>query len=78
MNTAATGLVELAQKPSLAEFFRDPSLTVACVLLIVVSVGWVLVTRLIVHQMKRAAKRGLNTPTLDSMRGPRDIWQIPP
>lgn len=77
MQAVATGLL-MAQKPSLAEFFRDPSLTVACVLLIVVSVGWILVTRLIVHQMKRAAKRGLKTPTLDSMRGPRDIWEIPP
>jgi hypothetical protein len=79
MYAAATGIaIPLAQKPSLAEFFRDPSLTVACVLLIVVSVGWIIVTRLIVHQMKRAAKRGVKGPALDSVRGPRDIWQIPP
>jgi hypothetical protein len=75
---ATSSAIHLAQKPSLAEFFRDPSLTVACVLLIVVSVGWILVTRLIVHQMKRAAKRGLKSPALDTVRGPRDIWQIPP
>ena len=79
MYAVATSLaIPVAQKPSLAEFFRDPSLTVACVLLIVVSVGWIIVTRLIVHQMKRAAKRGLKSPALDSVRGPRDIWQIPP
>ena len=75
---AVSPAIPVAQKPSLAEFFSDPSLTVACVLLIVVSLGWIIVTRLIVHQMKRAAKRGLKSPALDSVRGPRDIWQIPP
>lgn len=65
-------------KRPLLEFFRDPSLTVACVLLIVVSVGWVVVTRLIVHQMKRAARRGVRSPATDAIRPAKDIWSLPP
>jgi len=57
---------------------RDPTLTVACVLLVVVSVGWVVVTRLIVRQMKRAALRGVRSPVADTIRPARDIWSIPP
>ena len=62
----------------LLEFFRDPSLTVACVLLIVVSVGWIVVTRWIVHQMKRAARRGSRSPSTDVIRPARDVWSLPP
>ena len=65
-------------KRPLVEFMRDPSLTVACVLLVVVSVGWVIVTRLIVHKMKRAAKRGVRNPATDTVRPAKDIWTIPP
>ncbi len=65
------------QRP-LLEFFRDPSLTVACVLLVVVSLGWIIVTRLIVHQMKRAAQRGIRSPVTDQVRPARDIWSVPP
>jgi hypothetical protein len=62
--------------PGFREFLSDPSLTVACVLLIVVSVGWVVVTRLILHDLhstvyrKRAAK-----PPEPKIR---DIWRTPP
>ena len=66
-----------AKRP-LLEFMRDPTLTVACVLLVVVSVGWVLVTRLIVHKMKRAARRGVKSAATDVVRPARDIWSIPP
>lgn len=62
----------------LEEFMRDPTLTVACVLLMVVSVGWVIVTRLIIHKMKRAAQRGVRSAATDVVRPPRDIWSIPP
>ena len=62
----------------LLEFFRDPSLTVACVLLIVVSVGWIIVTRWIVHQMKRAARRGMRSAATDTIRPAKDIWSLPP
>jgi hypothetical protein len=43
-----------ALKP-LEEFVSDPALTVACVLLILVSVAWVVMARLIWLNMKRAA-----------------------
>ena len=45
--------VFLAQTTSFGEFARDPILTVACVLLIVVSISWIVVSRMIVHQLKR-------------------------
>ncbi len=62
----------------LLEFFRDPALTVACVLLIVVSVGWIVVTRWIVHEMKRAARKGVRSRATDTIRPAKDIWSIPP
>lgn len=66
-----------AKRP-LLEFMRDPALTVACVLLVVVSIGWVIVTRLIVHKMKRAAKKGVRSPATEAIRPAKDIWTIPP
>jgi len=66
-----------AKRP-LLEFMRDPALTVACVLLVVVSIGWVLITRLIVHKMKRAARRGVRSPVTDAIRPAKDIWSLPP
>jgi hypothetical protein len=39
------------------EFVSDPVLTVACVLLVAVSVGWILTSRAITKNMKRAAER---------------------
>ena len=66
-----------AKRP-LLEFMRDPALTVACVLLVVVSIGWVVVTRLILHKMKRAAQRGVRSPATDAIRPAKDIWTIPP
>ncbi len=66
-----------AEEP-LLEFMQDPALTVACVLLVVVSVGWVVITRLIVHRMKKAALRGQRSPATDTIRPARDIWSIPP
>jgi cell division protein FtsX len=50
-----------ALKP-LEEFVSDPALTVACVLLIVVSIAWVLVARLIWLNLKRAAFRSEVAP----------------
>jgi len=63
---------------ALEELFRDPVLTVACVLLIVVSVGWIAITRLIVRLLKRAARGGGPVPRIDVVRPPRDIWSYPP
>ena len=41
----------------LEEFVSDPALTVACVLLILVSVAWVVVARMIWINLRRAARR---------------------
>ena len=67
-----------ASAQDLSELFRDPVLTVACVMLIVVSVGWIVITRLILRAMKKAALRGRPVPRIDVVRPPRDIWSYPP
>lgn len=74
------GWILLAKARHFGEFARDPVLTIACVLLIVVSIGWVVVTRLIAHNLRRALlrrqqaeQRGRGAP-----RPPRDIWSEPP
>jgi hypothetical protein len=63
---------------AITELFADPVLTVACVLLIVVSVGWLVVTRLIVREMRKAAFQGQRVPRIDVVTPPRDIWAFPP
>ena len=73
-------MVLLLAKPAkldpLEEFLSDPVLTVACILLIVVSIGWLVITRLIVRNRRRAALRGLIK--VKSRRPERDMWQVPP
>ncbi|MFN2595052.1 MAG: hypothetical protein ABR579_09220 [Actinomycetota bacterium] len=69
--------------PSAAGFqslVRDPLLTVACVLLLVVCIGWVVGTRLITHNLKRAARRAQQRPRRREgpPPPPRDIWSAPP
>ncbi|MEA2434745.1 MAG: hypothetical protein QOG54_2202 [Actinomycetota bacterium] len=73
-------------------FLEDPMLTIAAVLLIVVSVGYVVVTRMIVRRYRRAyirsrrerarlAAQGIpqsSGPRIDVVRPPRDIWSLPP
>ena len=78
MNLIAAVGPPLAAEPSLAEFFRDPILTVACVLLVVVSLGWIVVTRLILRHFKKAARRGVKGRVADAATTPRDIWNVPP
>ena len=68
--------VALADTP-LDEFVQDPLLAVACVLLIAVSIAWIIVMRLIVHNYRRAVLRGIQTRT-GPVQAPRDIWSIPP
>ena len=56
---------------SLAEFTQEPLLSVAAVLLIVVSIGWIVVARLISRELRRVGQR----------RGPvgeKDMWDVPP
>ena len=56
MVTLTLALAPLRQT-SLEEFLRDPTLTVACVLLIVVSFAWIVVSRTMVRRIKRSARR---------------------
>lgn len=74
MQTSLIYLTLAAERP-LREFLTDPPLTIACVLLVVVSVGWIVVWRLIVRAMKKAARRGLQA---DATKSTRDIWAVPP
>ena len=74
-------LAARGDQPQFNEFFRDPVLTIACVLLVVVSIGWVVIARLIARDIKRAAtRRRGRRPAVEAMRRPsdKDIWTMPP
>ena len=63
----------------IGELFRDPALTVACVLLMVVSIGWVVITRIIARRLKRAILLGqIKGRHRDAVVAPKDIWRYPP
>ena len=67
----------MPQAQPLEEFAQDPLLTVASVLLIVVSVGWIVVSRLVSRNLRKSAtlargqKKGAVKPA-------KDIWAGPP
>lgn len=72
-------LIELARRGDrIDEFLSDPMLTVACVMLVVVSAGWVVISRLIVRNLRKAAMRGIRNRRVEAMRPNRDIWSMPP
>ncbi len=62
----------------LEEFTKDPILTVACVMLIVVSLGWIVISRLIVHNVKKAQKKAKNPTKKGEVKPARDVWKAPP
>lgn len=66
------------RQPDVEEFLNDPILTVACVLLIVVSIGWIIVSRLVSRNMRRARLRRLDPPKTGEYEPPRDVWAEPP
>ena len=73
--------MNLAQGSSidrLEEFLADPSLTIACVMLIVVSIGWVVISRLIVRNLRKAAMQGRRSRRIEAARPGKDIWTMPP
>ena len=75
------GLALIAAKDrAFGELARDPVLTVACVLLVVVSIGWVVVTRLISRNLRKALLRREEAERrrVGDVRAPRDIWSQPP
>lgn len=65
-----------ASARDVSELFADPALTVACVMLITVSLGWIVVSRVIARMLKKAAIRGHRR--LETIQDPRDIWSYPP
>lgn len=72
--------VEAARKSGverrLENFSDDPLLTIACLALIGVCLAWIIMTRLISRNVKRAAQRG--DVRVDQVKPPKDIWGAPP
>ena len=58
------------------EFFEDPVLSAACLLLILVSVAWILIVRRVGRRLDQAARAA--DVKVDRIRPPRDIWSAPP
>lgn len=73
-------LVEAARRSGverrLENFSDDPLLTIACLALIGVCLMWVIMSRLISRNVKRAAQRG--DLKVDRVKPPKDIWSAPP
>lgn len=65
------------QVQPLEEFAQDPLLTVASVLLIVVSIGWVVVSRLVSRNLRKTAARA-RAEKKGAPRKARDVWADPP
>lgn len=60
----------------LEEFGSDPTLTIAAIGLIVVSLAWVFVSPAIYRNLRRRAER--SEIRVGEYRPPRDIWKDPP
>lgn len=70
-------LVLSATEDGFAELARDPVLSVAAVLLMVVSLAWVVVARLITVNMRRAAQRRMRAQGRKPP-APKNVWADPP
>ncbi|MGH2699770.1 MAG: hypothetical protein ACRDJL_11330 [Actinomycetota bacterium] len=68
----------LFAQASFGEFTREPILTVACVLLIVVSLAWIIVSRMIVRQLKRYDKAISQRPRGQATPRTKRVWDKPP
>ena len=72
-------MVTTLQAQPLEEFAQDPLLTVASVLLIVVSLGWIIVSRLVSRNLRKTAAMARERK---KRKGPvkpaKDIWAGPP
>ena len=58
------------------EFAQEPLLTVASVLLIVVSIGWIFVSRLVSRNLRRRATQ--RRQKQGAVKPAKDIWAVPP
>lgn len=70
-------MVTTLQAQPLEEFAQDPLLTVASVLLIVVSIGWIIVSRLVSRNLRKAAALGRGQKK-GAVKPAKDIWAGPP
>lgn len=74
--------MRLAAPGNFGELVRDPALTIACVLLIVASIAWIVGSRLIWRNLKRDAERRAAAERRRASRRPtappRDVWKQPP
>ena len=70
--------VVLAQTNSFGEFAREPILTVACVLLIVVSCAWIIVSRMIVRHLKRYDAAAGQAKQRRRPTRTKKVWDEPP
>ena len=66
----------MLQTQPLEELAQDPLLTVASVLLIVVGVGWIVVSRLVSRNLRKTV--AARTRKKGPVRPARDIWAGPP
>ncbi len=71
-------LAGLAAERDLSEFVRDPVVTIASVLLVVVAIAWVIVSRHILNVLRQAAFRRERAPGLEWLRRSSDMWKYPP
>ncbi len=74
-------LIELAKKGGgvgrrLEEFGSDPTLTIAALGLIVVSLMWIFMSPAIYRNLRKAAEKA--QIKMGQVRPPRDIWKDPP
>ena len=60
----------------LEEFGSDPTLTLAAIGLIAVSLAWIFVAPAIYRNLARAAER--SSKKIGQVQPPRDIWKAPP
>jgi hypothetical protein len=67
----------VAQVEPFEEFVRDPVLTVACMLLIVVSIAWVVVVRRIARNLREADRHRAKTKAGKKQES-RNVWKEPP
>jgi cell division protein FtsX len=70
-------MATMLQVQPLEEFAQEPLLTVASVLLIVVSIGWILVSRMISRNLRKSATRARDKKR-GAVRPAKDIWAGPP
>lgn len=72
----------LAQAEGFEELIAEPSLLIAAMLLIAVSIGWIVVARLINRAIRKAAYRARRRAAASKKKPPpppdTHIWDYPP